>query len=121
MKRKSDFILIAGILVIAAVLAIFLYFNKKEGAKVAVMVGGKDLAVYDLSEDRVEKIQTEYGMNVLVIEDGIAKVTVADCPDGICTQETPIQYDMQSIICLPHNLVIEIRGGEDAEVDAVVQ
>lgn len=121
MKKKSDLLLIAAILAVALALSGYLYFTKEKGAMAVVMVDGKDVASYPLNKEITEKIETEDGFNVLVIKDGKADVTVADCLDGICCHEAAIMYDGQSIICLPHKLVVEIRGGEKPDLDGVVK
>ena len=46
----------------------------------------------------------------LVIENGKARISHADCPDGICEEYRPISYVGETIICLPHKVVIEITG-----------
>ena len=54
----------------------------------------------------------------MVIADGTADVTQADCPDKICVDHAPISRDRETIICLPHKLVVEVKGGEASEIDA---
>ena len=43
------------------------------------------------------------------IKDGEVSVKEADCPDKICVNHKKISNVGESIICLPHKLVIEIR------------
>ena len=61
------------------------------------------------------------GKNQLVIADGTARIETADCPDERCVQMGRISRSGQSIICLPHQVVVEIQGGKEAETDAVAQ
>ena len=82
---------------------------------------GTETARYALSEPRSELIDTGRGTNLLVIQDGKAKVTEADCPDRLCVNQKAISYQGESIICLPHKLTVTIEGGEHGSVDAVAQ
>jgi hypothetical protein len=45
----------------------------------------------------------------------------ADCPDGLCVKQHKIDKTGQTIVCLPHRVVIEIEGGQTNELDGVVQ
>lgn len=121
--KKADFIVIAVVLVIAGVLVFFLYgINSDLGAYVRVEVDGKVVDTLDLNKDATLDVQTDNGgTNTLVIKDGKAKVTEANCPDGICANHKEINKNGESIICLPHKLVVTVvnenSGGDD--VDAV--
>jgi hypothetical protein len=54
-----------------------------------------------------------------VIENNTARIKEADCPDELCVHQKEISKTGESIICLPHKLVIRISGGEEKEVDAM--
>ncbi len=82
---------------------------KKDGAYAAVSVGGKVHSRYPLSENTTVEIATEYGHNTLKIENGKARITSADCPDGLCKHHACIYSKGESIVCLPNKLVVEIR------------
>jgi hypothetical protein len=49
----------------------------------------------------------------LVIKDGKAFIQNADCPDKICAEHKPISKTGETIVCLPHKLVIEITENEE--------
>ena len=45
----------------------------------------------------------------------------ANCPDKICEGHNKISYKGETIVCLPHKVVIEIVADEATyELDAVV-
>ena len=48
-----------------------------------------------------------------MIRDGYASVEYADCPDGICAAHKPISRSGESIVCLPHKVVITVRSAEN--------
>lgn len=121
--KKQDFILIFALLAVAVV-AFFVINNviSKDGAKVQVLVYGEIFYEYNLDENGEYSIETDMGVNTLVIEDGNAYVSDANCPDKLCVNQGKISKSGQSVICLPHKLVVTIvdEEGETPEVDAVV-
>ena len=46
-------------------------------------------------------------------------MTYADCPDELCVRQGWIEYDGQSIICLPNKITVMVSGG-DSLVDFVL-
>lgn len=120
--KKADFILIAVVAVVVCLLVFFLYFvNSASGAYVQVEVDGKVTQTLPLDTDTQVEIKTDDGgTNTLVIEDGYAKMTQANCPDGICVSHMKINKNGESIICLPHKVIVTVVKDNDLnEVDAV--
>jgi len=120
--KKGDIIIIAAALFAAA----FLYFSGilspgEDGGKAVVYVNGEAQQTISLKEDGEYKFEVEDGYNILAVKDGKADMIEADCRDKICVNHTPIYRENESITCLPHKLVVEIEGGEENEVDVVVQ
>ena len=116
--KKNDWILIAGILIIALVAILFMTWNKKEGGEVIVTIDKKTYKTLPLNEDTTLLIKDRSAdYNILEIKDGKARMTEANCPDKICVEHRAIHYDHESIICLPHKVTVEIRGGEGSDVD----
>lgn len=121
-KRRNDIILAALVIAIAATGLILLNIFKTEGSFAAVKIDGKETARYPLSVNTEVVIETENnGKNTLVIEDGKAFVKDVNCPDKICEGHSKISYKGETIVCLPHKVVIEIVADETTdELDAVV-
>lgn len=120
--KKADFILIGAVAVVAAILVLCLYvFNSDSGDFVQIEVDGVVTDTLSLSEDTVREIKTDNGTNTLVISDGSAVMTQADCPDGICANHKPINKTGESIICLPHKVVVTVMNDKsnDNDIDAV--
>ena len=121
--KKADIILIAVTVAIAGILLVFLYgVNNSTGAYVQIEINGIVIETLPLDTDTVFEIITEGGgENLLVIENGNAKVTEANCPDGICKNHAQIHRNGESIICLPHRVVITVVNEADTNgVDAAV-
>lgn len=117
MKHRFDVILILLLLIVAGVLFFFLRPGG-EGTYVLVTVDGQEQGRYPLSEDRTLTIG-EADYNILEIRDGTAAITEANCGDHTCVRTGEIHRSGESIICLPHKVVVKIIGGEDSAVDAV--
>lgn len=124
MQKRNDIFLIILVLVIAIVgfFALKIYQKEDEfsNAQVIITIDKKVYKSYNLNENIEEKIETEYGYNTLVIKDNKAYISEADCPDGICVSHKEAAKQGETIVCLPHRLVVEIKGGENSEFDAVV-
>ena len=106
--RKADLLLLAAALVFGAVLAAVLLL-RSPGGTVQVRVAGAVTAGYPLDVDASYTITgANGGTNLLVIEDGAARIEEASCPDGVCVHTGRIRRNGQSIVCLPNQVVVEI-------------
>lgn len=120
--KKADLIIIVSVVAIVGVLSFFLYFvNSNSGNTVTVEKDGKIIETLSLDKDCEKKYDFDGETNTLVIKDGKATVTEANCPDEICANHKPINRSGESIICLPHKLVITVTNDKssDNEIDAV--
>lgn len=60
--------------------------------------------------------------NLVYISPEEVWMEAADCRDQICVHHRPIAGNRESIICLPHRLVVEIAGeGQDEALDGMVK
>lgn len=123
-KFKKDLILLTGILLTALLFWLIPFLlNKVNGSTsnlVSIYQDGQKTADYLLSDDQTVVISAkEEGYNLLLIEDGRASVTDATCPDQLCVRQRSIAGSGESIICLPHKLVVQIEGEEEGGLDAV--
>ena len=122
-KLKGDVIFIAALLLLATLFGLLLWLFRTPGDTVVVTVDGKHYATFSLSEPLYHEIRTgENGeqLNVLVIKDGQAFVQHASCPDGICAAHRAISYHGQSIVCLPHRVVITVERGSSADQPDII-
>ena len=117
-KKKYDFYLIVGLLVLAGLLLLFLYQGQEEGGVAVVRVDGNEVARYPLTVDG--EFALNGGSNILIIEAGDAFLRDANCPDKLCVRQGKIHYTGQVITCLPNRLTVTIEGGESDGLDLVV-
>ena len=118
---RNDLILIAVLLAVAAAV-MGLLLLRGNGDIVRVTVNGELYAEYALTDTVTQDIRTgESSFNRLVIRDGKAYVEDASCPDGICAAHRPVYRNGESIVCLPHGVVITVvRAASEDTVDMVV-
>ncbi len=115
-KIRNDIILVAAIAVIAATALLLFNLFKTEGSYAVVKIDGVETARYSLLEDTEVLItagDTGEFQNLLVIENGKAYVKEANCADKICVNTRAAQYSGETIVCLPHKVVIEIVASSD--------
>ena len=115
-QGKRDALLIFAVLLCSAVLWLMLRPGS-EGAYAIVTRHGKEVARYSLSENTSVTIGDE-AFNTITVADGKIFVSDANCGDHTCIHTGAISREGQQIICLPHELIIEIAGGEHSELDA---
>lgn len=119
--QKNDRILLGSALfILLAGAAWFSFFGKEAGAAVKVTVNGQMYGVYSLGKDReVEIVIGEKVTNVLRIHNQKADMFAADCPDKLCVHQKAIFRQSETIVCLPNKVVVEVTGGEEADLDSV--
>lgn len=119
---KNDFILI-GVLLATSLIAfvVIQYLIKKPGDKVIIKVDGEIVKELSLSEDTKFTVHGHKGgYNEIIIEYGYVKIDSADCPDELCVHTGTIDKSGETIVCLPHRVVVEVTGWEK-ELDAEVR
>lgn len=121
-NRKGD-ILVLGLLLAAALLSWLIPHmtgNDTPGGEVVVFRDENEIGRYSLSEDDTIAVRgTDDGYNLILISGAAVRVTDADCPDKLCVRQRSISKSGESIICLPHKLVITIDSPEESDIDAV--
>ena len=117
-KLRADFILIVVLLALAGVLYLALNLGRQEGGVAVVRVDGVEVERHSLSLNGTCSLNG--GSNTLVIRDGYAWLSEADCPDHLCVKMGKIHYTGQVITCLPNRLTVTVEGGESDGVDLVV-
>lgn len=127
MTKKAKICLIITVLLLAVgVGSIFaLRFFSREGHIASIYQHGQCIRTIDLSQVREPfefTVTSDLGgSNTIRVEPGRIAVIDATCPDKICVHTGYISTSLSPITCLPNELVIEISGGENTSLDAVVQ
>lgn len=108
MKKKDMILGAAALLLAAGMLLVIKIQGNARGDRVIVTVDGEVYGTYDLNKSQEILINLKNGYNKIVIEDGQVHMEEADCPDGYCKRQGYISGVNDTVICLPHKLVVEI-------------
>ncbi|MCI8342627.1 MAG: NusG domain II-containing protein [Firmicutes bacterium] len=120
--RKADFVLAAAAFIAAGGLYGGFYLkNNGKGGTAVIYVDKEPIARLSLKNDIAYTVEAGGGYNIVEIENGSVSVSGADCRDKICVGHKSINKTNESIICLPHKMVVEIEDGESSSVDAIAQ
>lgn len=151
--RKADIVLIAVCLLVAALLGVFFVVHREAGREVRILYDGielKKIDLYSAQTDSEANTGSEYYLitlrddvvgveyfrdkpepkfsegtsyNLISVVNGTVDIEAADCKDQICVHHKPISSKGESIICLPHRLVVEVDSGDNADepLDGVVR
>ncbi len=115
--NKKLIIVFVILFVFFLLLAVAVYYVKPQESVVSISVDGDVVREADLSHNESFLIETEYGINSVLIEDGNIHIEDADCPDKLCVRHGTLNGKYDSIVCLPHKLVIEYKNSSG--LDAV--
>ena len=111
-----DFVAVA--MVLAVLIASIVMLTAKNGGTVEVYVDGKLTYSYSLDKNRTFEVDCDNGKNVVEIKDGKVSVIDADCNNRACVKSKAISKKGEQIVCLPHKLIVVIKGGSEGELDA---
>lgn len=105
---RNDILLILFFLILALAALIFMRFHGKSGAEVRVSVNNREYGVYSLDKNQKITIGGDDWENILEIKNGSANMIKADCPDKVCVNHAAICKKGETIVCLPHKVVVEV-------------
>lgn len=121
--KRADIILMSLLIMIGMGIGFFVYLPRQSTADyVEIQVDGTITATYPLTENRTETIKTNADfINTFTIKNGSVTMMHANCPDKVCLHTPAISKNGESIVCLPHKVVISIhhQSEEAPEVDAI--
>lgn len=121
-RIKRNDIILTSVFLIAAILFFAGYnlFFYKAGNYVQVTTDGKVIKSLPLNKDTTITIKGyNNGKNVLQIKDGYASITDADCPDRLCQRQKRIRYNGETLVCLPHKVVVSVISQEETGIDGI--
>ena len=125
--KKRDILVVILLLFLSIGMAFFVQKIKsnENGNYLRVELNGKEYGTYPLNKDKTFKIKIdEDEYNIVEIKNGKVKMREANCRDLICTHMPSIEKIGETIVCLPHRLILEIISSDDKkdnqEIDKVV-
>lgn len=125
--KKMDIVIIVLLLIISFTPHLIFFKTSQKGSKnnyAIIKVDGKIHKKIDLSKvKKSEKVNLNLpnGKNTLLIKNNSIAMDSANCNDALCVKQGNISKVGQTIICLPHKLIIEIKGDElDSKDDLIL-
>lgn len=125
--KKMDIVIIVLLLIISFTPHLIFFKTSQKGSKnnyAIIQVDGKIHKKIDLSKvKKSEKVNLNLpnGKNTLLVENNSIEMKSANCNDALCVKQGNISKVGQTIICLPHKLIIEIKGDElDSKDDLIL-
>ena len=119
LAKKSDWLIIGGVLIALILLMFVPDLFSKAGGKAVISVDGVATATVSLEAADDGEFRLEELPNVVfTIKDKKIAITSVDCPDKLCARTGFIGNAGESIICLPNRIIVQIEG--EAQFDAVV-
>ena len=112
--KPLDFVIIF-LLFIASFSTLFFFATGSKGAQAELRISGKVIKTFDLNKNQTWTYRDKDGdYNKIQVKNGEIAVVEANCKD----QRGYISKTGETIVCLPHNLVIEVMSGQkDEQVD----
>ncbi|MGQ7373461.1 NusG domain II-containing protein [Streptococcus suis] len=129
--KLFDYILIGFTLILSFLPAIFTYTQLTTDANEAktiayVRINGEVVDQFELSKDTPHQEKTYYPnegqYNIIEVDGERIRVKEDNSPDQIAVMTSWISQPGQLSVCLPHNLLIEIKsvGGEDTDEEELI-
>lgn len=125
--KKMDIVIIVLLLIISFTPHLIFFKTSQKSSKnnyAIIKVDGKIHKKIDLSNVKNnEKVNLNLpnGKNTLLIKNNSIQMKSANCNDALCVKQGNISKVGQTIICLPHKLIIEIKGDElDSKDDLIL-
>lgn len=132
--KRGDFFILAGLIIITIIFVIIKGIpddvsEKTHNGKVAkVTINGRLYKTIPLTKEaqefRIQAGDNDEHFNLLKVHDYGIEMIDADCPDKVCLQFGFITKTSESIVCLPHRLLVQIENADNStqgdELDAIV-
>jgi len=119
--KKIDIVAILAFLVLAGGL-FFMFFitsTNIDDPYAVIYVGGEEIHRFNIAqhEGQTIVIETDFGKNEIIFQNGRVSMYKADCPDHWCLTSRPVPGTLRTITCLPNRFVISIEGVERSGID----
>lgn len=125
--KKMDIVIIVLLLIISFTPHLIFFKTSQKSSKnnyAIIKVDGKIHKKIDLSNVKNNEevnLNLPNGKNTLLIKNNSIQMDSANCNDALCVKQGNISKVGQTIICLPHKLIIEIKGDElDSKDDLIL-
>lgn len=118
--KKKELMFIIALLMLSLAFIYFFYSGSNEEAKkvIEIQVGSqiyRRVAIRSNEYEETIPIKSNLGLNVLKIYDGGIEMIESDCGNSVCINTGFISEVGEMIVCLPHEILVQIKGAEEKE------
>lgn len=122
--RIRDICFLTLLFIIGIILSVWVFLpSASEHGILEVRLNGQLQMRLPLEQDTDREVSvSNHIINRFRIQDGTVQMTEANCHDRTCVHTKAISRPGESIVCLPHRLVLAIveTNGTDSQPDAVI-
>lgn len=126
MIKKWDIVLV-GVLLLLSCLPVGIFsltrHSTSQNTLAVITVDGQVYKEIPLSEhsgtDEFPITTAAGGHNLVVVRNQEIGIAEADCPDQICVHEGFIARPGETVICLPHKVMVEVKAAGNEEPDII--
>ena len=103
---------------IVAAIFVWLPSNSGDMGTARVFIDNALVAELPLDTDCEYTAQSGDGINIVEVSKGRVHIKSANCADEYCVKQGYISHGGQTLICLPHRLVVELAVSDEGEENA---
>ena len=125
--KKMDIVIIAVLILLSFTPHLIFFKTSQKSSKnnyAIIQVDGKihkKIGLSNVKKSEKVNLNLPNGKNTLLIKNNSIQMKSANCNDALCVKQGNISKVGQTIICLPHKLIIEIKGDElDSKDDLIL-
>lgn len=121
--KKNDLLLLGGVLLLALIcLGGYHLLHRDTGELVEITIDDTIYRTIPLQTDITFDIPSQgKHTNRLEIKDGYANIIDADCPDKLCVHQKKINKNGETLVCLPHKVIVTIHSDDNTALDGIAQ
>jgi len=121
--KRGDYTIIIGLLIIVLGAYGFVFYKGlSTDDKILTMTQNQEIVhkfKIDDTYNKIIKIEDGDRYNIIHIENGSVWIEEANCLNQVCVKHSGIEKIGETIVCLPHKLIIEIKGDKKS-LDIIV-
>lgn len=125
LKRNDIFLCVIIAILILLSFSAYKFLHLEKGDLIQISVDSEVIKTLPLDKNTTYTIKSSAndnkGTNILEIKDGYALVKEANCPDKLCVHQKKISKAGETLVCLPHKVVISVISSEKTKLDGVAQ
>lgn len=121
--KKGDIIIVVLLAVIAITGSVYTFMRGANTGDKYVVISHDQEELYNIKINDNYENTIHYDVdgehNEIIIKNGEVWIETANCNNQVCVKEKPISRPGQVIVCLPHKLIVEIKGKTEESIDII--